>query len=119
MPKLWAKSIGERGNRVRLYEPRTGSPLMRSIFMNGKEDRKSLGHRDKQQAIAEAYQLLAQLRADSTARTQGTLTVGSLVERYKQSPAFLENKPSTQAGTRSTLDRTIRFSTPTPKPSAA
>ena len=112
MPKLWAKSIGERGNRVRLYEPRTGSPLMRSIFLNGKEDRKSLGHRDKQQAIAEAYELLAQLRADSTARTQGTLTVGGLVERYKQSPAFLENKPSTQDGSRSSLDRIMRFLSP-------
>jgi len=109
MPKLWAKSIGERGNRVRLYEPRHGGPLMRSIFLNGKEDRKSLGHRDKAQATAEAYELLAQLRADSTARTRGTLTVGGLVERYKQSPAFLENKQSTQDGSRSSLDRVMRF----------
>ena len=37
----WSKSIGERGHRIRLYEARPGGPLMRSIWMHGKEDRKS------------------------------------------------------------------------------
>ena len=63
MPKLWAKSIGARGSRVRIYQSRRGGTLMRSVYLNGKEDRKSLGHRDRARAIAEAYALLAQLNA--------------------------------------------------------
>ncbi len=46
--RCWSKSIGERGHRVRLYEARPGSPIMRSVFVNGKEVRKSLGHRDEE-----------------------------------------------------------------------
>ena len=43
----WSKSIGEPGHRVRLYEARPGGPIMRSTWVNGKEDRKGLGHRDR------------------------------------------------------------------------
>lgn len=45
--RCWSKSIGQRGHRVRLYEARPGGPIMRSVYVNGKEDRKSLGHRDR------------------------------------------------------------------------
>ena len=46
--RRWSKSIGEPGCRVRLYEARPGSPIMRSTWVNGKEDRKSLSHRDRE-----------------------------------------------------------------------
>ena len=46
--KCWSKSVGERGARVRLYEDRPGGPLFRSVYVDGKEVRKSLGHRDKE-----------------------------------------------------------------------
>jgi hypothetical protein len=49
--RCWSKSIGEPGRRVRLYEARPGGPIMRSVFVNGREDRKSLKHRDKEKAI--------------------------------------------------------------------
>src|SRR5437879_1042904 len=98
MPRLWAKSLGERGNRVRLYESRPGGTLMRSVYLSGKEDRKSLGHRDRNRAIAEGYALLAQLRADATALERGTLTLGALIEQYKRSPSFFDKKPNTQRG---------------------
>ena len=75
MPKLWAKSIGARGSRVRIYQSRRGGTLMRSVYLNGKEDRKSLGHRDRARAITEAYALLAQLNADAGALERGTLTM--------------------------------------------
>ena len=49
--RCWSKSIGEPGHRVRLYEARPGGSIMRSVFTNGKENRKSLRHRDKERAI--------------------------------------------------------------------
>ncbi len=63
--KLWSRSFGKRGrgNVVRIYESRPGSNLMRSVYINGKEDRRSLGHRDKKLAEKQAYELLAQLVA--------------------------------------------------------
>jgi integrase len=109
MPKLWAKSIGERGHRVRIYEARPGGNLMRSVYFNGKEDRRSLGHRDRDQAVADAYSLLAQLKSDSDAMRRGTLTLGPLVELYKRSPTFAEKKQSTQKGDAANLARIRRF----------
>jgi integrase len=109
MPKLWAKSLGERGHRVRIYEARPGGTLMRSIYIHGKEDRKSLGHRDKKKALAGGIALLAQLQADMDALYRGTLTLGALIERYKQSPSFTEKKPSTRKGDTNNLARIIQF----------
>ena len=65
--RCWSKSIGERGYRVRVYEARPGGTIMRSVYVNGKEARKSLGHRDKQLAIQHAYELLHALFANETA----------------------------------------------------
>jgi hypothetical protein len=62
MPKLWAKSLGERGHKVRIYEARAGGNLMRSVYLHGKEDRRTLGHRDKHKAIADGFALLASFR---------------------------------------------------------
>jgi hypothetical protein len=109
MPNLWAKSLGERGHRVRIYEARPGGNLMRSVYLHGKEDRKSPGHRDKNRAIAEGYALLAQLQADAEALNRGTLTLGALIERYKRSPAFAEKKESTRDGDASNLSRVLQF----------
>src|SRR5881628_720452 len=68
--KCWSKSIGERGARVRLYEDRPGGPLSRSVYVNGKEKRKSLGHRDKELAIRQAYELLHSLLSTSRRSTR-------------------------------------------------
>jgi len=57
--RCWSKSIGERGHRVRLYEARPGGPIMRSVFVTGKEVRKGLGHRDKEKAVRQGYELLS------------------------------------------------------------
>jgi integrase len=94
---------------VRIYEARPGGNLMRSVYFNGKEDRRSLGHRDRDQAVADAYSLLAQLKSDSEALRRGTLTLGGLIELYKRSPAFAEKKQSTQEGDAANLARILRF----------
>lgn len=109
MPKLWAKSIGERGNRVRLYEARPGGTLMRSVYLKGKEDRKSLGHRDRNRAVTDGYALLSQLRVDASALERGTLTLGTLIDRYKRSPSFFDKKASTQRGDTGNLSRILQF----------
>jgi hypothetical protein len=62
--RCWSKSIGERGYRIRLYEARPGGQIMRSVYINGKEDRKSLGIRDKRLAIQRGYELLRSLMAN-------------------------------------------------------
>src|SRR5260370_26034115 len=94
--RCWSKSIGEPGHRVRLYEARPGGSIMRSVFTNGKEDRKSLRHRDKERAIGEGYELVRALLANEQALDEGSLTLRMLVDLYKQSPALAGKKADTQ-----------------------
>lgn len=107
--KLWSKSFGTRGSRVRVYEARAGGPLMRSIFINGKEERRSLGHKDKKLAEKQAYELLAQLLADEKAIEQGTLSLASLKRLYSESAAFMDKKERTRAEDARSLDRIVAF----------
>ena len=76
----WSKSIGERGQRVRLYEARPGGPIMRSTWINGKEDRKSLGHRDRELATRQAYELLQGVAANEQAIEEESVTLGMLAK---------------------------------------
>ena len=107
--RCWSKSIGERGYRIRLYEARSGGPVMRSVYVNGKEDRKSLGHRDKEMAIQEAYQLLHALFANETAIEHETLTIGLLASLYLDSPRHLSKKDRTQQEDARKLERVVAF----------
>ena len=94
--RCWSKSIGQRGHRVRLYEARPGGPIMRSVYVNGKEDRKSLGHRDRKLAIRQAYELLSGLLANEKAIGEESLTVGLLASLYLESPRHRSKKMRTQ-----------------------
>src|SRR5881628_2479709 len=85
--KCWSKSIGERGARVRLYEDHPGGPLFRSVYIKGKEKRKSLGHRDQELAITQAYELLHSLRTNQQALDQETLTIGMAAQLYLEPSA--------------------------------
>ena len=107
--KCWSKSIGERGARVRLYEDRLGGPLFRSVYVKGKEKRKSLGHRDKELAIRQAYELLHSLLSNRQALDQETLTIGMAVQLYLESPQHLSKKPLTQRCDRRELERVVAF----------
>ncbi len=107
--KRWSKSIGERGARVRLYEDRPDGPLFRSVYVNGKEKRKSLGHRDKELAIRQAYELLHSLLSNQQAFAQETLTIGMAIQLYLESPQHLSKKPLTQRCDRHDLERVVAF----------
>src|SRR5204862_3615727 len=107
--KCWSKSMGERGARVGLYEGRAGGPLSRSVYIKGKEKRKSLGHRDKELAIRQAYELLHSLLSNQQALDQETLTIGMAVQLYLESPQHLSKKPRTQLADRRSLERVVAF----------
>ena len=107
--KCWTKSLGERGRRVRLYEDRRGGPIMRSVFINGKEVRKSLGHRDKEKAVQQVYQLLTALHANENALDEQSLTLGLLKDLYVESPAHLSKKARTQRDEGRTLRRVVEW----------
>lgn len=107
--KLWSKSFGERGHRVRVYEARSGGPLMRSLFVNGKEARRSLGHRDRELAKRQAYEFLAQLGIEERAVEEEAVTLGTLLRLYRESGSFLEKKPRTQVEDTRRLTRIVEF----------
>src|SRR3989449_9613748 len=107
--RCWSKSIGDPGRRVRLYEARPGGSIMRSVFTNGKENRKSLGHRDQEKAIRQGYELLQALLANEHALDQESLTLGMVAELYKESPAFASKKPRTQKADTRALERIVTF----------
>lgn len=105
----WSKSIGERGHRVRLYEARPGGPIMRSIWVKGKEDRKSLGHRDRELATREAYELLSDLAVTERAAAEESLTLGMLQDLYLASPQHRAKKERTQKHDEKKLKRVVAF----------
>ena len=107
--RCWSKSIGERGYRVRIYEARPGGTIMRSVYINRKEARKSLGHRDKQLAIQQAYELLRSLFANETAIEDESLTAGLLKDLYVESPKHLSKKDRTQREDAKKLERVVAF----------
>lgn len=109
LTRCWSKSIGERGCRIRLYEARPGGPIMRSVYVNGKEDRKSLGHRDAELATRQAYELLNALFANEAAIEHETLTVGLLASLYLESPKHLSKKDRTQREDGGKLERVVAF----------
>jgi len=107
--RCWSKSIGERGHRVRLYEARLGGPIMRSVFVNGKEVRKSFGHRDRETAVRQGYELLNALVNNERALDKQSLTLGMLADLYLESPAHLSKKPRTQRAEGQILGRVVAF----------
>jgi integrase len=107
--RRWSKSIGERGHRVRFYEARPGGPLMRSIYVHGREDRKSLGHRDKEAAVKQGYELLTSLLNNERVVEQGSLTLGILADLYLASPAHASKKLRGQKGDERKIRRVTEY----------
>lgn len=105
----WSKSIGERGHRVRLYEARPGGPIMRSTWINGKEDRKSLGHRDRELATRQAYELLQGVLANVQAIEDESLTLGMLQTLYLASPQHAAKRERTRQNDKQSLARVVGF----------
>ena len=107
--RRWSKSIGGRGQRVRLYEARPGGPIMRSTWINGKEDRRSLGHRDRELATRQAYELLQGVLANVQAIEDDSLTLGMLAKLYLASPQHQAKRERTGRDDKQKLDRIVAF----------
>lgn len=85
--KCWSQSVGEYGFTVRVFELYPNSNLYRSIWVEGREDKKSLGHKDREKAISQAHELITHLRATEGAVEQDRITLGVLLVRYLASEA--------------------------------
>jgi hypothetical protein len=85
--KCWSQSVGEYGFTVRVFELYSGSNLYRSIWVEGREDKKSLGHKDREKAISQAHELIAHLRTTVGTVEQDRITLGVLLVRYLASEA--------------------------------
>lgn len=109
--KCWREALGERGLRVYLFERRPGGNLYREVAMGGDRvaPKKSLGHRDKDRAMRDAYELLAKLKAHEDALHEGRLTLSVLFDMYVVSPQHKSKKRRTQGEDRRKLGRVIAF----------
>jgi len=111
MPNCWRMSLGERGCRVVLFERKPGGVLYREVWVGGKRvaAKKSLGHRDRERAKADAYKLLATLKSNQDALSGGRLTLRTLFDIYVGSPSFQAKKSRTQREDRRKLERVVKF----------
>ncbi len=114
MPNCWRVSLGERGCRVVLFERKPGGVLYREVWIGGKRvaAKKSLNHRDRERAKADAYKLLATLKTHQDALTGGKLTLQTLFDIYVESASFRAKKPRTQREERRKLERVLGFVSP-------
>lgn len=82
--KCWAKSYGSYGATVRVAEREPGGVLYAFyVDQEGVQQKRSLGHRDRKEAVATARKISAVLAA----RRQGLLDVGIPVSAAPQSSA--------------------------------
>lgn len=95
---------------IRLYEARPGGPIMRAIYVNGKEDRRSLRHRDKELAVKQGYELLAALLKNEQAIEDGTLTHSAgWLTSTSRARATSASKERTQLADKQKLERVAVF----------
>src|SRR5919108_6206522 len=111
MPKLWRESLGERGCRVVLFERAPGGPIYREVWVGGARvaAQKSTGHRDREQAKAEAFTLLASLTARRESLATGHVSLTTLFDKYDGSPTFRAKRVRTQTEDRRKLERVLSF----------
>src|SRR5437870_4374866 len=107
--RCWSKSIGEPGRRVRLYEARSGGSIMRSVFTNGKEDRKSLGHRGPGEGDSPGVRAAASVARQRARARRGKSDAGDGRRAVQAEPGVCEQEaPYPEGGhPRARADRDI------------
>jgi len=103
----WSKTVEESGVSVRVYERAPGSVLYRETRdAGGRKDRRSLGHRDRALAEAQARQLARRVAELRFAGHAGPVTLGQLCALYAQHRApLLSPKRRGEAATFAALFR--------------
>lgn len=95
----WARSLGERGARIRLFQKRVGGMFYREVWLpgRGRSSRKSVGTRDRREAERLGRELLSALTETRAEARGGRLTLGRLWAAYRtECRAFLDNRPGTR-----------------------
>jgi len=96
----WTAQLGSRGQSIRLHQLSTGGSFYRDIGGGSRKSRKSLGTRDRGQALEIGKRILAELLRAPEVRDdkeQSVLTLKSLWDNYRSScAAWLDNKPSSR-----------------------
>src|SRR5215208_1331674 len=83
--KAFSKTVEEHGVAVRIYERTAGGVLCREVRDGaGGKDRKSLGHRDRALAEAQARQLARRLAELRHAGHLGPVTLGQVLRFYRE-----------------------------------
>jgi hypothetical protein len=80
----WLREVTESGITVRVFERRPDEPIYREVRLDGKRDRKSLGHRDRRLAVEQAKALAKRLAELRLTGVTGSLTLGQLWAQYQQ-----------------------------------
>lgn len=112
----WARSLGGRGYRVRLFQKRRGGVFYRAVYIPGRQgcSRKALDTTDKSEAERLAKQLIGALLQENNAvahaacvsptavavdkPAEKAMPLRTLWERYsRECDEFLDNAPETRA----------------------
>jgi hypothetical protein len=96
----WARSVGERGMRVRLFQKRRDVRFYRTVWIPGRgRDHASMMTKDRGEGERLGRLLLSELLRQEEVTLPGRLTLGALWDRYKREcAAFLDNKPDSRRG---------------------
>lgn len=83
-PDCWSSTVGSRDvGRIRVYERQPGGMLYITVWRHGEgKVRRSLGHRDRKKALADARGLLQVRPAPTPTSAPPLLTLGELFRRY-------------------------------------
>ena len=88
----WRRSLGSRGNRVRLFQKRRDGTFYRVVWIPGiGANTKTLKTCDRTEAERLGRALLAELVCGNTQQNDGRITLGELWKRFRiESPSFLD-----------------------------
>lgn len=91
----WARSLGERGIRVRLFQRRKAGVFYREVWRAGAgKDRRSLETTDRREAERRGRLLLAALLQQDETPAEGPVSLQYVLDRYRREcPDYLDNKP--------------------------
>jgi integrase len=86
-----------------------GGNLYRSVWVGNREDKRSLGHKDRKRALAQAHELVVHLKSAEAPLEQNTVTMGALLVRYLASEAHGAKGERTRKEDEQKLRRVVGF----------
>lgn len=105
--KKWSVSVGDRGSTVRVAEREPGGIIYLYWTVDRRPKKRSLGHRDKDRALDEAWAVHRQLRKGLDALEAGSATIGTILEAYTRhvTPTKCDREQTTDRSRRELVER--------------